>query len=93
MVDASDRQIFASNKYKSSSQQILHILAKRGDTNFDDGVLRPSQLGDFSEVKQGILKTIGIDLSMRDADFNLNYLLNKRKGRTRNPDHYKAFKT
>jgi len=82
-VDASNKEIFLKNNFRTDADNLLLFVEGRGKDQSGTELYRPRFLGDYSGVQQGTyIHMSGDGAASKEPDYNLNYLLgNKKKQR------------
>ena len=57
-VDASDKEIYARNGYRTAAKNLVHFLESGSRAKFTDNVFKPKFLGDFTSNNNGIVKNV-----------------------------------
>jgi hypothetical protein len=78
-VDASDKQIFSRNDFRTNADNLIKYLDDRGEGDDKYEIFRPKNLGEYGNPYMGTLTWMVENGLVRDPDFMLNYLFNKDK--------------
>ena len=77
-IDASDKQIFANNEFRTNADNILKFVENRSEFG-TDSVFRPQDLGDYNHAYQGTSKWMVENGINREPDFLLTYKIGGKK--------------
>ena len=73
--DASDKQIFARNNYKTNAENLDMFLEKRNEGKAGSQIFKPQMLGDLSHKQDGVMALRSENPASVNIDFQLSYLL------------------
>ena len=59
MIDASNKQIYALNGYKTAHKNLVTFVTNGDKATFVGDIFRPAKLGDFTKDNLGSVKNIG----------------------------------
>jgi len=79
-IDASNKQIFAENKYKNSIDAIIDLVEESSNKQFLSNVFRPTRLGEFSMGGNFFSVNRSENPNEQLRDFPLKYIMNEGKG-------------
>ena len=77
-IDASDKQIFQRNKFRTNADNLLFYLSEAGASEKAD-IFRPKILGEYGNPYDGTSTGMVENGIVRDPDFQLKYLLGESK--------------
>jgi hypothetical protein len=75
-IDASNKQIFSYNKFRSNADNVLMQTEHDQAVKMSDEIFMPKKFGDFSNPFMGHTYLENENLARLHPDFNLNYLFN-----------------
>lgn len=89
-VDASNKQIFARNKFRSNHERLLEFFDQKHKEEAWEDVFKPSKIGDFSSAS-ALGAVHNYTVHRTDPDFALSYIIKNTggkppKGRSRNTE-------
>ncbi|CDW88586.1 UNKNOWN [Stylonychia lemnae] len=67
-IDASDKEIYARNGYRTAAKNLVNFLESGNRGQFIENIFKPKYLGDFTSDNQGVIKTIQQNKIQPDYD-------------------------
>ncbi len=67
-IDASDKEIYARNGYRTASKNLVNFLESGNRGKFIENIFKPKYLGDFTNDNAGVHKSIKVNGNPRDFE-------------------------